>query len=276
MGPIDFDKYEALGNDFVVVDASVLGDLDGALLARAICERRRGVGADGLLWLVPGGDAHLVNVFNADGGLAETSGNGLRCAARWLLDHGFATPGIDIPLVSGAGASPARVDGGEIAVNMGPPSFRDPDLTEPGGGYVASVDLTVGGESWSGLAVSMGNPHLVVRAEVDPASAPLRRIADAAGRPGGFPHGVNVEVARVATRGRVDARVWERGVGETWACGSGACAVVAALGIGGAVGAEVDVHMPGGRLRVAWTGDSKESMWLTGPAQRVFSGRYVG
>ena len=276
MGPIDFDKYEALGNDFIVVDASALGDVDGASLAGAICERRRGVGADGLLWLVPGGDAHRVTVFNADGGLAETSGNGLRCAARWLLDHGFAAPGTDIPLVSGAGASPARVDGEEIAVNMGPPSFRDPDLPDPGTGDVASVELTVDGESWSGSAASMGNPHLVVRTGDDPASAPLQRIADAAGREGGFPRGVNVEVARVVTRGRVVARVWERGVGETRACGSGACAVVAALRIEGAVGAEVDVHMPGGRLRVAWTGDSKEPVWLTGPAQRVFSGRYVG
>jgi diaminopimelate epimerase len=275
VGPIDFDKYEALGNDFIVVDARTLADTEGASLARSICERRTGVGADGLLWLVPGDETHRVSVFNADGGLAETSGNGLRCAARWLLDRGFAATGADIPLVSGAGASPARVTGDEIAVSMGPPSFRAPDLPEPGAGELTSVELLAGGAAWSGVAVSMGNPHLVVRAGADPANAPLQAIADAAEEQGGFPRGVNVELAHVTARSRVDARVWERGVGETRACGSGACAVVAALRIGGAVGAEVDVQMPGGRLRVTWSGNNEESMWLTGPAQRVFSGRYL-
>ncbi len=274
MGPIEFDKYEALGNDFLVIDAAAAVGVEPRALAPGLCDRRRGVGADGLLWVeVRGGEAR-VTVVNADGGIAETSGNGLRCAARWLLDRGLADPTRTIPLVSGAGPSPARVVGDEIAVDMGPPVVgivADPETREPLG-----QRILVCGEVWDGISVSMGNPHLVLRSDRNPADSPLARIAEGVAAGGDFPDGVNIELARVDRRDRVTARVWERGVGETQACGSGACAIVAALRAVRQVDDEVDVHMPGGRLRVAWGGGDHDPAWLTGPARRVFSGTTEG
>ncbi len=264
MSSIEFDKYVALGNDFLVVDALVHDGVDPSALARELCRRHRGVGADGLLWITRGEGRIRVEVLNADGGTAETSGNGLRCAARWLVDRGHAGDGETLPLVSGAGPSPARVDGERITVSMGAPRFA----AEPGGERFLAGETT-----WEGIAVSMGNPHLVVIADQRPADVPLEIVARAAGRLPAFPGGVNVEVADLRDPTTADVRVWERGVGETMACGSGACAVAAAARSLGRTEDPLDVRMPGGTLRVSWSGIEYDAMWLTGPAQRVFCGR---
>lgn len=272
MGPIEFDKYEALGNDFLVVDAGMYGEVDAGSLARAICRRHWGVGADGLLWISVSSDRVQVDVINADGGSAETSGNGLRCAARWLVDRGHAAEGETLPLVSGAGPSPARVDGDSVTVSMGAPRFERPaDSTDVG---PAPIEIHASDQTWTGHAVSMGNPHLVVFVHAHPDATPLEHIARKAQKTAPFHHGVNVEVARLLDSKTADVRVWERGVGETRACGSGACAVAAAARSLGLTAKEMDVRMPGGTLGVSWTGIEYDAMWLTGPARWVFSGRY--
>ncbi len=273
MGTVEFDKYEALGNDFLVVDAARHPGEDELDVARTLCPRRRGVGADGLLWIHT--DTLHVHVINADGGRAETSGNGLRCAARWIVDQGLAREGETIPLISGAGPSPARVERERIAVCMGPPCFPRPDSPGSVATTVERIDFSAAGEAWTGYPVSMGNPHLVVVAPGPPGDLPLGAIAGEAAQHHAFPQGVNVELIHLPAEGGADARVWERGVGETLACGSGACAVAAAMGSLGLTGPELTVRMPGGTLVVTWTGEANEPMWLRGPARRVFTGRHV-
>ena len=278
MGPVDFTKYEAAGNDFLVVDGDSHPGLDAGSFARRACRRRLGIGADGVLHLAREGSRHRVRVFNADGGEAETSGNGLRCAARYLVDRGEASADTSIALTSGAGPLAARLEGDRVWVQMGPPQLRSPDLPTSEDRGPVSLTFDVDGRRLSGWALSMGNPHLVL--VLDPAqpleAVELGRAAHVAADSGVFPRGVNVEVVRVVGRGRIRARVWERGVGETRACGSGACAAVAALALTAGLATPADVEMPGGMLRVTWGGGAEEPMWLGGPARRVFTGRFAG
>ena len=258
-----FHKYQAAQNDFLVVSSAQLGGMDA--LARALCHRRRGAGADGLLVVTPEANRWRVTVINADGGAAETSGNGLRCAARYLLDQGEDADGLELLTV--AGPAPVRVEGDTISINMGRPA-----AIAAGAERSSRVMVQVDGRTLQGTAVSMGNPHLVITLEDedDLVSFPLRRAAAAAGE--AFPQGVNVEVIQWLDDATVDARVWERGVGETRACGSGACAVAGAAAHQGTV-APLQVRMPGGMLLVSWEGDPPGDLWLTGPVEHVYEGR---
>lgn len=277
MGTVPFEKYQATGNDFVVVEHSRVSDADSSWLAQNICPRREGVGADGLLWLSHGVEGWAVDVYNADGSLAETSGNGLRCALRYLLDHDRFDGDEPLAVVSGAGRVEAREVGPDIAVNMGPPRLEGSNLP-PREGDITRVRLAMGTRILCGLAVSMGNPHLVI--EIDPGddldAFPLEAAAEAAIHSSAFPEGVNVEVIRRTGPGDVVARVWERGVGETRACGSGACATVGALSMLGNLQSPVNVRMPGGTLRVAWGGSPPADLWLSGSASLVFVGSWDG
>jgi len=264
-----FLKYQAAQNDFLVVPSAQLDGLDAPSLARALCDRRRGAGADGLLVVTPGTDSWRIAVINADGSAAETSGNGLRCAARYLLDKGEDPAGLTLDTV--AGRSQVRVHDDAISINMGPPRFVDPTLP-PGDSSTTRVPVQVGNRALQGTAVSMGNPHLVIALDAgdDLVSFPLRTAAATASQT--FPGGVNVEVLRWVGSATVEARVWERGVGETRACGSGACAVAAALAQQGA-DAPLRIRMPGGMLVVEWEGDLPGDLWLTGPVEHVYEGR---
>ncbi len=278
MGAVSFEKYQATGNDFVVVEGRRARGRDAAELARGMCPRRAGVGADGLLWLTRDDAAGWsVGVYNADGTLAETSGNGLRCAFRYLLDHELVEADDDLAVESGAGRVRARLTGDDLAIDMGPPRFADGNLP-PLDGEVTRVRLALGRRILCGLAVSMGNPHLVIELDAgeDPADFPLEAAAGAAGASGAFVQGVNVEVVRLQTPHRLEARVWERGVGETRACGSGACATVGALSMLGRVQAPTEVRMPGGVLQVSWRGVPPADLWLSGPAVKVFAGSWEG
>jgi len=277
VGTVPFEKYQATGNDFIVVEHGRVPDADPAWLAEVLCERREGVGADGLLLLTRGEDVWSVEVINADGSLAETSGNGMRCAFRYLLDHDRFRDDEARVVRSGAGRVEAREDGPYLAVDMGPPRFEGGNLP-PLDGAVTRVRLALGTRILCGLAVSMGNPHLVI--EIDPGddldSFPLEAAAEAAANGDAFPQGVNVEVVRRTGPTDLLARVWERGVGETRACGSGACAMVGALSMMGGLQSPVDVGKPGGRLRVAWSGEPPADLWLSGPASLVFVGSWEG
>jgi diaminopimelate epimerase len=246
-------KYHALGNDFLILlDADGRQPVDGAL-ARAICDRHRGAGADGLIRATTNA-TWTMELYNADGGRAETSGNGLRCLGRALVDGGLVG---DRELVVETDAGPRRIwvgEGGSVRVEMGTALVGAP-LRVPWD----EIPLT-----WSNL-VSLGNPHLVLGVE-DPAKVDLAQVE---GLQVLYPGGINVEVvsAGVPAPSRdLTMRVWERGVGETLACGSGACAAAAAAWKQGLVGERVTVHQPGGDVVVEL---AEDAIALTGPAEYI-------
>lgn len=237
-------KHHGLGNDFLIaLDAPA--DLDASLAARALCDRRRGIGADGLIVASEGeGGAVRMVLHNADGGRAELSGNGLRCLGQALVDAGRRPEGrIDV-----------LTDAGGVVLQVGTerrPALRD---VRVGMGAVKVV-RTEGGLA----SVDAGNPHLVLRVD-DPAAIDLVQL--------GAEHAdVNVEVIRVDDRTNVTMRVHERGAGITQACGTGSCAVAAATLAWGLTGERVTVHNPGGPLEVDVS--DLDDVWLTGPAQRI-------
>jgi diaminopimelate epimerase len=238
-----FTKMQGLGNDFVVIDATV--DITPELV-RAMCDRHFGVGADGVLAVSLAEGFVRMRYWNADGSPAEMCGNGLRCVARLAVDRGLAAPGsftIDTP------AGPKRVVvAGDIRVDLGMPVLGDGREVE--GHFFRTVDV--------------GNPHAVTEVD-DVSTAPVAQLGPAL--QASFDRGVNVEFARF-DGDRVEMRVWERGVGETLACGSGIVAVAAVARRNGG-GDQITVSMPGGTAVVEF---SDGGAWLVGPAEYVFEG----
>lgn len=234
-------KYHALGNDFLILlDFDDAHAVEGTV-ARSVCDRHRGIGADGLIRVCGKPGEPVMELYNADGSRAETSGNGLRCVVRALGDAGLMK-GADVVVQTDGGARSARLhDDGSVTVDLTP------------------TNLTIHESEAGSLRVALDNPHLVVRAD-DPAAVDLAAVA--------APHGaVNVEVmAPGPGAGDLTMRVWERGVGETQACGSGSCAVALAGRHWGLVGERVTVHQPGGALSVDLAGSRT---LLTGPATYV-------
>jgi diaminopimelate epimerase len=263
---LDFHKYEGLGNDFVLVEAE-REDVVSPDLARSLCDRRFGVGADGVLLLLPpttSGAQARMKVLNADGSVPEMCGNGLRCAVLHLARSRKQEAG-EVIFDTGAGLRPCTIDDhlgrGLVTVDMGVVAVT------------GSVSLDVGAagatDEWELTLADAGNPHAIT---TRPAS---RAVIDVVGpriaTHSRFPAGTNVEFA-VFRKGAVDLVVWERGVGVTHACGTGACATVAVGVARGlvAVGEEITVHLPGGPLSVTVRADGRAIM--RGPARHVFSG----
>jgi diaminopimelate epimerase len=259
-GTLWLTKHEGAGNDFLVLlDASDAVQLSDAEV-RSLCDRHRGVGADGVIRVGPGnGRADLsMELHNADGGLAETSGNGLRCLAQAAVDAGLVSA-PRFTVATGAGVSrvdyePTGLPGSARAtIDMGPVRLVGPATTDPSGRPTQRADT--------------GNPHLVVRCE-DPADIDLAVVGPELAA--GFPDGVNVEfIAPGPGPDEITLRVWERGVGETWACGSGSCAAAAVAHAWGLVGANVRVRNPGGTLEVALGDKDGDPVLLGGPVRRV-------
>ncbi len=273
---LPFTKLHGAGNDFVLLDgrgglASDLSDL-----ARAIGDRRTGVGFDQLL-VVRGGRAHDygMEIWNADGSQAEMCGNGIRCFAKWLFDRGeIGTGPIQIETLGG----PRRVEVAgyrraafAAAVGMGAPDFDPATLPMRSDGPDARATLRPDGMTLEVTGVSMGNPHAV--AFVDDVQAfPLERVGPLVEHDAAFPERVNFEIARIAGPGHLHARVWERGAGITLACGTGAAAAAAAaVRTGRLPPGDIALDMPGGRLHVTWHGPHHELI-LRGPAVTVFEG----
>ncbi len=256
-------KYEGLGNDFLVLFDGA-GVEATAPLAIALCDRHRGVGADGLLSLAKGnGDVDLAMVLhNADGSLAETSGNGLRCAVLAALHAGMVP--TDRPILVGTGAGTARAE----LLTRG--DLGEADIRVTMGVVEVAEEVATPLASHRAFAVSVGNPHLVLYGGPNGAERPV--LAELGARiDRSRPDGVNVElVESVEADGTIEIAVWERGVGLTMACGSGSCAVAAALRAAGVVGDEVRVRNPGGVLSVSLSGSpAAPRAALTGPARRV-------
>jgi diaminopimelate epimerase len=231
-----------------------------------------GPGFDQLLWVSAADDpafAASYRVFNADGSEVEQCGNGVRCVASVLAgESGHARA---FTLLSPAGPVEARVeDDTRVAVSMGRPEFDPPRIPFLAGDRQDRYALDVDGVDYDVCAVSMGNPHCVLQVD-DVATAPVARLGPKIERHERFPQGANVGFVRIAGRDAVDLRVFERGAGETAACGTGACAAVVAFQQLGLLDTEVNVRLPGGQVVVSWRGGS-EPVWLTGNAERVSEG----
>ena len=280
-------KMQGAGNDFILVETSS-APRDWPQAAVAMCDRHFGIGADGLLLLLPSDRADFrMRMFNPDGSEAEACGNGLRCLAKYVLDKGLASAEaqeISIETMSGIRRVKFHYEGSKtvrIQVSMGEPKFGAKDIPvaiEAGKGSLLDIkpilDYPVTIDSRQLLLdfVSMGNPHAVYFCQQPVSDFPLDQLGPKVEQHKLFPNRVNFEVARVISRQRIEARVWERGVGETLACGSGACAVAVAAQLHGYIDNKVNIKLPGGVLNVEWDGVGE--VFLSGPTEVVFTGEW--
>jgi diaminopimelate epimerase len=273
-----FTKMQGLGNDYVYVDCFDETVTDAPALARRVADRRFGIGGDGLILVQRSDVAHYrMEMYNADGSRGEMCGNGLRCVARYAFEHGYA-PSAAARAETDAGIKDVEIvfAAGEIAgvrVDMGVPILERAEIPMEGApGVVVSEQLPVQDHFLTVTALSMGNPHCVTFVE-DLGSFPVTHFGPAVESHPLFPNRVNAEFVQVLARGEVRQRTWERGSGETFACGTGACAVVVAGRLNDLLDEHVTVHLTGGDLEVAWAGEG-QSVWMTGPAVEVFRGEF--
>ena len=288
-----FWKMHATGNDFVVTE-SEHADAGWGSLAEQVCDRHLGVGADGLIVMLPSTVAdRRMRIFNPDGSEAEMCGNGIRCVVTYALERGLVPAGengstgaepsattMTVETIPGVIEARARLgaDGhvDRVRVSMGTPALRPQDLgarieQEP---PVLDLPLEAAGESLRVTLVSMGNPHAVQFLDRPTAQYELERVGPAVEHHPLFAHRTNFEVVRVLDRSHIEMRVWERGVGETLSCGSGASAAVVAARLHGLVDDTVEVRVPGGTLEIEW--DGAGAVYLEGPATRVFAAEWEG
>lgn len=275
-----FTKMHGAGNDYIYVDGAAEAIGDPAALARAISDRHFGVGGDGLILILPSTVADVrMRVFNADGSEAEMCGNGLRCVAKYAYDHGLV-PRLTMTVETGAGLLPVELFANaagraeRVRVNMGRPRLTRGEIpmTGPAGERVIDRELAVLDRTFRITCVSMGNPHCVIFVD-DVAAFPVAHYGPAIETHPLFPRRTNVEFVEVLSPGEVRQRTWERGAGETLACGTGASAVTVAGLLTGRTGSRLLNHLAGGDLELAWDGSGE--VFMTGPAAEVFTGEYA-
>ena len=272
-----FTKMHGIGNDYVYVNTfDQKAPADPARLAIAISDRHFGVGGDGLILIGPSerADARM-RMFNADGSESEMCGNGVRCVAKYVHDHGIARKSrLTIETGRGVLTLDLEVEGGKarrVRVGMGAPILQGSDIpTRLPGDPPVNVPVTIEGEQLAVTAVSMGNPHAVVYVD-DVARFPVATLGPALEHHPAFPRRVNAHFVTVLGPEEVRMRTWERGSGITLACGTGACAVCVAGMLTGKTGPRILAHLPGGDLELEWRGEG-QSVFMTGPAAEVFSG----
>jgi diaminopimelate epimerase len=284
---MDFTKMHGVANDFVMVDGRNI-ERDWPKLAVAVCDRHRGIGADSLIILLPSDKADFgMRTFDTDGSEAETCGNGIRCVAKYVIEKGLVSPDIEaMTIETVATVNKIRVErkDGKVVkfwANMGKPRFTAEQIPvdfKVGRGEVIDIKpmlaykVAVEGTELTLNLVSMGNPHAVHFTDKTVADFPLTYLGPRVENMSIFPNRVNFEVARVLGSNEIEARVWERGVGETLACGSGACAITVASKIRGYTESKVDIKLPGGVLNAEWNGS--DGVVLGGPAVVVFEGKW--
>jgi diaminopimelate epimerase len=271
-----FSKMHGAGNDFVVLDLRGGAPAPDATLAARLADRHTGVGCDQLLTIEAPHDPASVasyRIWNSDGSPAGQCGNGARCVAAWLVRDGVADPDA-FQMESPAGVHQVRRTPAGFAVAMGVPRWQPAQVPLAGfEGEQPAYSVHVDGVSTVFGAVSMGNPHAVVQV-VDVATAPVSILGPALQAHAAFPASVNVGFAQVISRQRIALRVFERGVGETLACGSGACAAAVVLMRAGLVERSVSVALPGGTLLIDWPDEGAEVV-MSGPAAFVFEGEWT-
>ena len=270
-----FTKMHGAGNDFVVIDQRYASAALPAVLITRICDRQRGVGCDQLLTIEPAhtaGAALSYGVWNADGSGARQCGNGARCVAAWAQREGLIGIGESL-LDSPAGVVRAVINtSGDISIELPAPRF-DPASIPLLATQAADYPIEVDGNAMSFGAVSMGNPHAVFEV-TDVEAVDAVRIGLAVIRDSRFADGCNVGFAQVVDRATIRLRVFERGAGETLACGSGACAAMAVLQQRGLVDQQIAVHLPGGTLEISWPG-AHAPIRMRGPTAFVFEGVWL-
>jgi len=274
MATLRFAKLHGTANDFIYVDARAGLPGDPATLATRLCDRRRGIGADGLILLLPSeqADCRMV-IYNADGSRPEMCGNGIRGLAKFAHDQGLAKAD-PLRIETDAGVKTVRTEftGDRVArvtVDMGAPEWEGRKIPVAADGEVIERPLEVDGRTYAITCVSMGNPHCVVFLE-DVAGLPVADLGPRFEHHPFFPRRVNTEFIRVAGRTRLEMRVWERGAGETMACGTGACAAAVVAARTGRTERRVVVALPGGELEIEWRPDDR--VLMTGDAVAVFEG----
>lgn len=268
-----FSKMHGAGNDFVVIDCREQPFALDAEAIRRLGDRHFGIGFDQLLTIEAARDpscAFAYGIWNTDGSRSGQCGNGLRCVARWLAREGVLGAGLTrLESPSGPVGVELSEDGG-VRADMGEPRFAPDAIPLLAEAEADNYRIDVDGRTLAIGAVSMGNPHAVV--EVDSVErAPVAEVGPGIECSAEFPRGCNVGFAQVLARDAIALRVWERGVGETLACGSGACAAVAVLRRRGRLDADVRVALPGGELCIQWQGPG-HPLWMSGPAAFVFEG----
>ena len=270
---LQFTKMHGAGNDFVVIDATRAPFEPTPRLLARLTDRRFGVGCDQVLVVEPASTADVdfnYRIFNADGTEVGQCGNGSRCFARYVHEHGLSDKNPIRVRTSASVLELRRVENGEVRVNMGVPQLQPRDVPFEADARQDRYKLGVDGLPIEFAAVSMGNPHAVMLVpDVD--IALVAEIGEALQRHAAFPQRVNAGFMQIEDASHVKLRVYERGAGETLACGSGACAAVVAGRLWGRLDEAVEVHVRGGVLKIEWAGEG-QPVWMTGPAETVFAG----
>ncbi|MDO8589212.1 MAG: diaminopimelate epimerase [Armatimonadota bacterium] len=275
-----FTKMHGLGNDFIMIDCLTenpdLTEIERG--APAICDRRFGIGADGIIFVMPSRAADFrMRVINSDGSEAEMCGNGIRCVAKYIYDRGLGNmPEMTVETLAGTKVLQLEARNGKVdrvRVDMGAPELRRNAIPMTGADSPVVKDqvLRAGERDLAVTCLSMGNPHCVTFVD-DVASYPVAEVGPKIERHEVFPRRTNVEFAQTLGPAEIRMRVWERGVGETLACGTGACATAVASALNGRTSRKVLVHLSGGDLDIQWADDNR--VWMTGPATTVFEGEF--
>ena len=281
---MEFTKMHGAGNDYVYVDARTMPERDWGSLSRSMSDRHFGVGGDGLILVMNSDVADLrMRMFNSDGSEGAMCGNGIRCFAKYAIERGIVSPTareVTVDTMSGVRTIVPHYDGAAVdsaRVSMGLPRFApseipvdlDPAISGQDGPII-NYAIHPGDFRLFLTFVSMGNPHAVTFIDQPVEEFPLHNIGPLVERHPIFPDRVNFEIVNLRDDGNLDARVWERGSGETMACGTGACAIGVASRLLGHTGDRVAISLPGGTLNIEWDGQGE--VYLEGPAAEVFSG----
>jgi diaminopimelate epimerase len=274
---VRFAKLHGAGNDFLMLEGQE--ERDWELLSRAMCDRRFGAGADGVMLVLPSKRAAVrMRLFNADGSEAEVSGNGIRCLVKYVIERGLARPAggkLTVEAAHDVLEADVTMEGSRVAgvrLSMGRPRLQPAEIPVAAEVQAPVLDLPVevNGAVLRLACLSMGNPHAVQFIDGPVDQFPLAALGPKVEHHPLFPARVNYGVARVLDGGSMELRVWERGVGETLACGTGSCAAAVAGRLKGLTGSRVDVRQPGGVLTVEWAGEGE--VFLSGGAEFVYEG----
>ena len=288
-----FTKMQGIGNDYVFVDCFHERVANPTKIARAISDRHFGIGSDGLILICPSRKADArMRIFNADGSEAEMCGNGIRCVAKYVYEHRLAKAGSAVLMGNGTkypasfkietgagilavGLALRNKEVQSVCVNMGEPRFRPKEIpVKLPGERVIEHKIEVAGEGLPMTCVSMGNPHAVFFCD-DVAAVELENIGPEIENHNLFPKRTNVHFVEVETKSRFKMRTWERGSGQTAACGTGACACAVAAAVTGRCGRSSTAQLPGGELQLNWSTEDNY-VYMTGPAVEVFEGQWFG
>ncbi len=279
---LKFTKYHGLGNDFILIDNRHQSEpLITPEQAIKLCDRNFGIGADGVIFALPGTSTtdYTMRIFNSDGSEPQMCGNGIRCLAKFIAElenRQEITDPVSYKIDTLAGViTPQLKPDGQVKVDMGLPRLTAkeiPTTIATAEEKVVNIPLEVAGQSWNVTCVSMGNPHCITFVE-DVAAIKLSEIGPLFEHHSVFPERTNTEFIQVVNRNYIKMRVWERGAGATLACGTGACASVVAGVLTENCDSVVTVELPGGCLDIEWS-NQDQHLYMTGPAQQVFTGEY--